>query len=59
MSASTERLVENIKLVEQAIIAARVAGSPTLELEADLKRLQRKLAVCNEALTEGKQLLKS
>jgi len=58
MSASTERLVEQIKLTEQAIVAAEAAGADSSSLKTDLRYLQRKLQVCNEALTEGKQVLK-
>lgn len=58
MSASTERLVEQIKLTEQAIAEAEKAGKDPSGLKHDLKHLQRKLQVSNEALTEGKQVLK-
>lgn len=58
MSASTERLVEQIKATEQAIAEAERAGKDASTLKADLRYFQRKLQVCNEALTEGKQVLK-
>ncbi len=58
MSASTERLVEQIRLTEQAIAAAEAAGTDASSLKADLRHFQRKLQVSNEALTEGKQVLK-
>jgi len=58
MSASTERLVEQIKLIEQAIAAAEAAGTDALPLKADLRHYQRKLSASNEALNEGKQVLK-
>jgi len=59
MSASTERLVEQIKSIEAAISAAELTNQDTSVLKGDLMYYQRKLAICNEALTEGKQLLKS
>ena len=61
MSASTEKLLEQIKLTEEALAVARRdagAGAVVAQCEADLKYLQRKLQVCNEALTEGKHVLK-
>ena len=58
MSASTERLVEQIQLTERAIASAEAAGQDASSLKADLKHLQRKLQTCNEALTEGRQMLK-
>lgn len=58
MSASTERLVEQIRACEAAIAAAEAQGLDATGLKTDLRYLQRKLAVCNEALTEGKQVLK-
>jgi len=58
MSASTEHLVEQIKACEAAIIVAEGQGLDSSSLKSDLRRLQQKLATCNEALTEGKQILK-
>lgn len=59
MSASTETLIEQIRTTEEAIRIAEARGQDASGLKQDLKYLQRKLQVCNEALTEGKHLLKS
>ena len=58
MSASTERLVEQIRATEEAIKAADVSGHDSSGLKTDLRHLQRKLQVASEALTEGRQILK-
>lgn len=60
MSASTERLVEQIRLTEEALEVARRDSDVRLivEIERDLKQLQRTLAASNEALVEGRQILK-
>jgi len=58
MSASTEALLEQILLTEAAIQAAESIGQDTTSLKTDLKYFQRKLTVCNEALTEGTRILK-
>ena len=58
MSASTENLVQQIRLLEEAIRVAEANGQDSSNLKADLKYAQRKLATCNEALTEGRQILK-
>ena len=58
MSASTERLLEQIKAIEAAITAAETNGQDSSLLRSDLRYYQRKLATCNEALSEGKQLIK-
>lgn len=58
MSASTERLVEQIKLTEELIATAEASGQDTSVYKADLKYLQRKLQVATEALTESRQILK-
>lgn len=55
MSASTERLLEQIKNTEEAISVATAKGHDASQLKEDLKYFQRKLAMCNEALTEGAQ----
>lgn len=55
MSASTERLLEQIKSTEEAITTAVASGQDASQLKEDLKYFQRKLATCNEALTEGAQ----
>lgn len=58
MSASTERLVEQIRACEAAIAAAESQGLDSSDLKKELAYFQRKLAVCNEALTESRQILK-
>lgn len=58
MSASTENLVTQIGLLEEAIAAQERAGQDASALKADLKRYQRKLQAASEALNEGKQVLK-
>jgi hypothetical protein len=57
MSASTEALVEKIRLVEVQL-AAEPKDSPQAQpLREQLKALQRQLNTANEALNEGKQSL--
>jgi hypothetical protein len=58
MSATTERLIEQIHLVEEAIKAAESRGEDSNSLRTDLQYYQRKLSACNEALTEGRQIIK-
>lgn len=53
MSASTELLVEQIQLKEQAIVAAEGAKQDVTVLKAELRRLQRQLVAQTEALNEG------
>ena len=58
MPASTERLVERIRSVEEAISAVEATGGDTSVLKNELLELQRRLQVASEALTEGKRILK-
>ena len=60
MSASTEKLLENIKLTEETLVVAKRDGNVALiaQYEADLHALRTSLASANTALTEGKTLLK-
>lgn len=58
MSASTENLIEQIASTEAAIRLQEAAKADVTDLKRDLKRLQKKLAQSNDALTEGKQILK-
>jgi hypothetical protein len=60
MSASTERLVEQIRLTEETLALAKRDGNQLLvaQCETDLRVLRKSLVNANEALTEGKQVLK-
>ena len=58
MSATTENLLEQITVIQQAIKVAEDAGRDSSVLRADLKFLNERLQVCNEALVEGRQILK-
>lgn len=59
MSATTERLLEQIKLTEETLATAKSYGQVALieQCEADLTRLRQSLLSANEALNEGKQSL--
>jgi hypothetical protein len=59
MSAATEALVDKIRLVEQQIAAEPQDSPSVVALRSQLTELQKRLMSANEALTEGKQLLKS
>jgi hypothetical protein len=59
MSASTELLLEQIREQENAIRAAAESGHDTKSMRDELKLLRNRLDAANQALTEGKQLLKS
>jgi len=61
MSASTERLLEQIKQTEETLAIAKGdpgAATTVAQCEVDLRRLRRALSSANDALTEGKQVLK-
>lgn len=60
MSASTEQLVEEIKLTEKALEEALTSGvgSTIDHVTRALHELRQRLTKANEALTEGKQILK-
>lgn len=58
MSASTETLIEQIKLTEELIATTEAAGRDTSVYKTDLRHLQRRLQAASEALTEGRQILK-
>jgi hypothetical protein len=60
MSASTEKLLEQIKQVEEELCAAKISGNTIriIALESNLRNLCRALNSANEALSEGKQILK-
>ena len=58
MSATTERLVEQINKVEKALTAARAANLDVSSLEEELTYLRKKLGTCAQALNEGTGILK-
>lgn len=58
MSASTERLIEQIGLVEASIVLAESREDDATVLKAELRQLQRRLHVASEALAEGRHVLK-
>lgn len=61
MSATTERLLEQIKQAEHSLAEARALGQDPANittLEVNLTTLRARLSQANEALTEGKQILK-
>lgn len=58
MSATTERLVEQINKVEKALTAARDANLDVSSLEKELTYLRKKLVTSAQALNEGTGILK-
>jgi hypothetical protein len=60
MSARTEKLVEEIRNTERALVECEREGNAAgaAHLKTVLRELQRQLNTSNEALTEGKQILK-
>lgn len=58
MSATTEALVEQIKVLETQIAAEASTSHRLPALNEQLRRLQKQLTTANEALTEGRQILK-
>lgn len=58
MSATTERLLEDIRRKEDAIIEATSRGYDTMSLREELRLLKQRLSTSNEALTESRSLLK-
>lgn len=58
MSAATEKLLEHISLVREAITIAEDAGHDSTELKKELQYLNEKLASCSSALNENKSILK-
>lgn len=58
MSATTELLLEQIRQQEDAIRAAAESGHDTRSMREELGRLKKQLAQANQALNEGKQILK-
>lgn len=60
MSATTEKLLEEIKHTEISIEEAKASGNVAASdsLTVTLKTLRKKLSNASEALMEGKTLLK-
>lgn len=58
MSASTERLVEEISELERKIAAEPKGSRSIVMLQEQLISLRKELVRSNEALNEGRQLLK-
>ena len=60
MPATTEHLLEEIKRTERALETDKAEGNqPGVEsLTKQLSELRQRLAKANEALTEGRQILK-
>lgn len=58
MSAASELVLEQIEQTQKAIKNAIANGLSTTNLERDLAFLNEKLAASQQALTEGKNLLK-
>jgi Mg2+ and Co2+ transporter CorA len=58
MSATTELLLEQIRQQEDAIRAAAESGHDTKSMREELLKLRQRLAQANQALNEGKTLLK-
>ena len=58
MSATTELLLEQIRQQEDAIRAAAESGHDTKSMREELQALKSRLAKANQALNEGKQILK-
>lgn len=58
MSAATEALVDKIRLVEQQLATEPQDSPNAVALRGQLTELQRRLTQANEALTEGRQILK-
>lgn len=58
MSATREVLCEKIKKFEEALRLAESKGEPTDLLLSELTALRKQLISTNEALNEGKSLLR-
>lgn len=58
MSASTEKLLEQIHTTRQAIATRKASGQDASELESYLAELNERFTSANNALNEGKQVLK-
>ncbi len=58
MSARTEALIQEIKDIEAEIVVEQASLRSVTTLRWRLIKRQRELTRANEALTEGKQILK-
>jgi len=58
MSASREILCEKIKKFEEDLVHATNSGQPTDLIMSELSALRRQLSALNEALNEGKSILR-
>jgi hypothetical protein len=58
MSASTEKLLEQIHNTRAAIATRKASGQDASDLETYLGELNQRLETANQALNEGKQVLK-
>lgn len=58
MSASTALILEQITEQEDAIRAAAESGHDTKSMREELMKLKSRLMQANQALNEGKQVLK-
>lgn len=58
MSATTEILVEQIKIIEEAIAAAKAKGCDSSSLEEDLRNLRVRLTSTVSMLNENINILK-
>lgn len=58
MSAHTERLLEQIRLLEQRLAEPGLDTPTQVACSNELRNLRRQLSSATEALTEGKQILK-
>ena len=56
MSATSEILYEQIRMLEEAVSKADAEGSDSTSLRKDLSTARSRLASVNQALTEGKVL---
>jgi flagellar hook-associated protein FlgK len=58
MSATTEKITEQINQIKEQIKAARAAGRDVAPLESQHEGLVRQLTAAANALNENKQILK-
>lgn len=58
MSATSEKLAEELRVLEQQLAAATAAGNDTSALLERKRVLVERLQAANASLTEGSQVLK-